>query len=111
MKSEVKGSIELLLKSIIVSLLLSMFSNSKVRTFFHFFVWFLSLMVLPDWLRNSDASWGKKLFSTIFVGVISMAILKYFYGIGRVLYSYALVFCVAMISFVVVNYIKTLKAS
>lgn len=105
MKSEVKRLIKLLLISAIISFLLS----TKVSTFSRIFVYFLSLLVLPDFLRNSNINWGKKLILIVFVGVISMATIKYFYGTGRILHNYIIVFCVVMLSLIVVNCIKRIS--
>jgi DNA integrity scanning protein DisA with diadenylate cyclase activity len=106
MKNTAKGSIKLLLISFIISLLVSMFSNLRIGTFFHLFVYFLSFLVLPDWLRNNNINWGMKLFLTIFVGVISIATITYIYGTGRILHRYTIIFCVVIICLIVENCIK-----
>lgn len=105
MKSAVKRSIKLLFMSSVISFLLS----SNVGAFSYVFAYFLSLLVLPDFLRNSNINWGKKLILIVFVGVISMATIKYFYGTGRILRNYVIVFCVVMLSLIVVNCIKRIS--
>lgn len=109
MKSIVKGSIKLLLISFIISLLVPMFFNSGIGAFFHLFVYFLSFLLLPSWLRNNNINRGMKLFLTIFVGVISIATIIYIYGTGKILYRYTITFCAVIICFAIVNYKRNIK--
>ncbi|NPV43739.1 MAG: hypothetical protein HPY70_07190 [Firmicutes bacterium] len=106
MKKIAKGSIKLLLISFIISLLVSMFSNLRIGTFFYLFVYFLSFLVLPDWLRNDNINWGMKLFLTMFVGITSIGTITYIHGTGQVLYRYTIMFSVVIICLIVGNFIK-----
>ncbi|AYO30309.1 hypothetical protein D2962_06465 [Biomaibacter acetigenes] len=108
MESTVKESIKLLLISFIISLLVSMFSDFDLRIgfFVYVFVYFLSFLLVPYWLRNNNINWGIKLFLTIFVGIISITAIAYIYGIGRTLHTYTVAFCVLIISLIVINCIK-----
>jgi hypothetical protein len=108
MESTVKESIKLLLISFIISLLVSMFSDFDLRIgfFVYVFVYSLSFLLVPYWLRNNNMNRGTKLFLTIFIGIISITAIAYIYGIGKTLYRYTVVFCLLIITLLTINCIK-----
>ncbi len=109
MESTAKRSIVLILISLIISFLVYMCTNLGINSFFHLFVYFLSLLVLPDWLRNNKINWRMKLLLTIFVGIISITTLIHIFGIGKILYRYTIIFCIAIICFIIIDTINAKK--
>jgi len=104
--STVKESIKLLLISFVISLLAFMFSDSRIGFFIYPFVYFLTFLLVPYWLRNKNINWKIKLFSTIFIGITGIAAITYLYGAGRTLHRYIIVFCVIVVCCIVSNCIK-----
>lgn len=106
MKNAVKELRKPLLESFIISFLIFIFFKLKISTFFYLFVYFSTVALLPDWLKNNDISWGKKLSLAIVVGAISMATIIYIYGIGRTLYRYIIFFSTMIIFSIIIDCIK-----
>lgn len=60
----------------------------------YFFLYSLSLFVLPVYINKNNIDLKIKLVVVLAVGIISSLVLYYMDGLNRILYAYLILFCI-----------------
>lgn len=95
MKNVINETVKLLIISFLISFLISL--SSEFYFAIYIFSYLVSLLIVPYWIRNNSVNKIIKISLTLLVGLISSLFIINNDGIGRILYSYLIIFGIVII--------------